>query len=92
MNQNPDQYKKLTKQKLHSSSIEKLNCPLMRKISCMKKPEKKTQKVKTLGMEEIDRSTMSGFYKPTKNIQSNNHIDKRNRMLKKIKADRDRSQ
>lgn len=35
---------------------------------------------------------MSGFYKPGKNIQSNNHVDKRNKMLKKIKADRDRSQ
>lgn len=35
---------------------------------------------------------MSGFYKASKNISSNNHIDKRNRMLKKIKADRERSQ
>ena len=35
---------------------------------------------------------MNGFYKATKQIASNNPIEKRNRMLKKIKADRDRSQ
>ncbi len=35
---------------------------------------------------------MNGFYKATKQITSNNPIEKRNRMLKKIKADRERSQ
>ena len=80
--------KKLNKQKKNTSSIEKLNTSLMRKISCVKKPQKKTQKIKTLGVEETDRSTLNGFYKPIKNINSNNHIEKRNRMLKKIKADR----
>ncbi len=44
-----------------------------------------------MSLEQIDLSTMSAFYKHKKNMNENNQVEKRHKMLQKIQADKDRT-